>query len=110
MAPPGVASLPASDRLGQNRASRLVAQYQLPRPRLSLRCRAKSPSFPPKPTPYCTGLAATVDSAALIDAEPGLCSLVFDAELGLCRLDEEFSAFYGHRIYLCKRLENVVPA
>jgi len=55
-------------------------------------------------------LAATVDLAALIDAEPGLCSQVFDAELGLCRLDEEFSAFYGHRIYLCKRLENVVPA
>jgi hypothetical protein len=55
-------------------------------------------------------LAGTVDSAALIDAEPGHSSLVFDAELGLCRLDEEFSAFYGHRVYLCKRLENVVPA
>ena len=77
-----------------------IARSQLPRP--------SSPA--PKLTPYCTGLAATVDSAALFDAEPGLCSLVFDAELGLCRLDEEFSAFYGHRIYLCKRLENVVPA
>ena len=23
---------------------------------------------------------------------------------------QEFSAFYGRRVYLCKRLENVVPA
>lgn len=49
-------------------------------------------------------LAGTLGSAA----GPG--SLVFDAELGLCRIDEEFSAFYGRRVYLCKRLENVVPA
>ena len=71
----------------------------------------RAPLFPANNPPLLhVDLAVTVDSAALIDAEPGLCSLVFDAELGLCRLDEEFSAFYGHRIYLCKRLENVVPA
>lgn len=87
------------------------ARSQCPRPSIIFAvCRAKSLSSPPKPAPYCTDLAGTVDSAALIDAEPGHSSLVFDAELGLCRLDEEFSAFYGHRVYLCKRLENVVPA
>lgn len=52
-------------------------------------------------------LAGSLGSAALLE---GRGSLVFDAELGLCRIDEEFSAFYGRRVYLCKRLENVVPA
>ena len=39
-------------------------------------------------------LAASVDKA----------QDYFDAELGLCRLDPDFSAFYGQRIYVCKRL------
>ena len=100
MAPPGVT---ACDWLGQTRGPNCLG-FILAVP------REEPLSSPPIITPYCIGLAATVDSAALIDAEPGLCSQVFDAELGLCRLDEELSAFYGHRIYLCKRLENVVPA
>lgn len=41
-----------------------------------------------------TRLAASVDKA----------QDYFDSELGLCRLDPDFSAFYGQRIYACKRL------
>ena len=71
-------------------------------------CFRAAPRLAPPPCP-AAGLAATVDSAARFDAELGLCRLVFDAEAAqtVCRLDDEFSAIYGHRIYLCKRL---VPA